>query len=346
MLLCYRYRHSDRSIFGLVLDRRERSEVFINILKTLDIENSLPLLPALALAHFDLHVNICTLGSLENTYYFNKMLDRVAYAIGAGDQNRGAFPGLLKLLSLTFNGCYSVVGSLNVSMSAVLALTRLIREMDLDKQFSDVVDAIDSETQGHVEAAARTQARIGQRHSVFTTAMQIATALQAQEASTKEAQVLVATQAASNASVETLGAMQELLAGTQDLNRQTKEVTHTTYEYGNLVLWITFATFLVGWLSTCAVGFVFSRTDLRFGLADTILGDLLNDPLGATVQPNPNGTHQRRQYCILPCASESNQETCGEEVERGNRKAICSKLIRHALVIERAASHDYFVATL
>jgi hypothetical protein len=261
--LCYRYRHSDRSIFGLVLDRRERSEAFINVLKTLDTTIGLPLLPALAMALFGLRANIRTLGNLENTYYFNKWLDTMTSQILTGSERPPHSEVLLKLIFDLFNGLYSIVGSLNVSMSAVLALTRLIRQNDLAKQFPDFVDAIDSETRGQIEAAARTKARIGQRQQIFTAAMQTTIALQAHDANTKQAEVLIATRKATAASLKTLGAMQYLLADTKELNRKAEEVASKAADYGTLVLYITFATFIAGWLSTCAVSSESLRPELR-----------------------------------------------------------------------------------
>jgi hypothetical protein len=252
--LCYRYRHSDQSIFGLVLDRRERSEAFINILKTLDTNTGLPLLPGLAMALFGLRVNIRTIVNLENTYYINKMLDRITLGIGSGSSRPAHFGSLVQMLSAMFNGLYSVVGSLNVSMSATLALTKFIREKDAGKQFSDFVEVIDSETRGHIEAAARTQARIGQRQHIFTAAMQTTIALQAHDATA--------------ASTKTLGTVQELLAGTQELNRKTEEVSRNAADYGTLVLYITFATLLAGGLSTCAVSSELLRSVLRLDVTD------------------------------------------------------------------------------
>jgi hypothetical protein len=148
-------------------------------------------------------------------------------------------------------------------MSAILALTKLFRDKDSDKQFSYFVDAIDSETRGHIEAAARTQARIGQRHNIFTAAMQTTMALQAHDANTKQALVLISTREATFASTETLKTMQELLAGTQELNRKAEEVARKAADYGILVLCITSATFVAGCVSTCAVSLRLSWSHLR-----------------------------------------------------------------------------------
>jgi hypothetical protein len=183
-------------------------------------------------------------------------------------------------------------------MSAILALTKLFRDKDSDKQFSYFVDAIDSETRGHIEAAARTQARIGQRHNIFTAAMQTTMALQAhdantkqaltltstreataastetlktmvslqqqsQEANAKQALVLISTREATFASTETLKTMQELLAGTQELNRKAEEVARKAADSGILVLCITSATFVAGCVSTCVVSLRLSWSHLR-----------------------------------------------------------------------------------
>lgn len=260
-----------------MLDRRERSQVFIDILKTLDLDTGLQLLPAIALAQCGLHNNIRTLTSLENTYYFNKLIDELVYGMAPGSRQSADVAHGVHLISVLFNASYGTVGSLNISMSATLALTRLIRENDREAHFSALLDAIDLETQGHVEAAARAQARIGQRHSIFSSAMQTTIAAQAHESSTKQVEVLSATREATAASTKTLGTMQELLAGTQDLNRKTEEVSRVAAEYGKLVLGITFATFLVGWMSTCAVSLRSSHRTLSFDVADIITGNLLHD---------------------------------------------------------------------
>jgi Zn finger protein HypA/HybF involved in hydrogenase expression len=205
----------------------------------------MPLLPALAIALFGLHVNIRTLGNLENTYYFNKWrLDTMTSQILTGSERPPHSEGLLNMLFTLFNGLYSIVGSLNVSMTAALAVTRLIREKDLVKQFPEFVDAIDSETRGQIEAAARKKVRIGQRQQISTAAMQTAIALHAHDANTKQAEVLIATREATAASTRTLGAVQELLVGTQELNRKTEECSRNEADYGRLVLFITFATFV------------------------------------------------------------------------------------------------------
>jgi hypothetical protein len=391
--LCYRYRHSDKSIFGLVLDRRERSEAFIDILKTLDTKAGLPLLPALTMALFGLRVNIRTLGKLENTYYFNKMFDRVTSELVTGSKRPADFDSLLGFIFGTFNGLFSIVGSLNVSMSAVLALTRLIRETDLEKQFSDIVDAIDSETRGQIESVTRTQARTSQRQQIFTAAMQTTISLQAhdanmkqaevlrstreatatstetlktmaslqqqaqeanakqaevlrstqeataastetlktmvslqqqsQEANAKQAEVLTATKEATLASTGTLSTVQELLAGTQELNRKAEEVARQAADYGILVLGITFATFLSGCLSTCAVSFRLSWSDLRLSAADTILGNLPNDQIEAETHLHPHCSHHHHQHRsrrrvsqVYPFAREKGKNCC--------RNSICS----------------------
>jgi hypothetical protein len=200
--LCYRYRHSDRSIFGLVLDRRERSEAFIDIMRTLDTNTGLPLLPALAMALFALRVNIRILAILEESYFLQK-------------------------LGTMFNSLYGIVGSLKVSLSAISALTELLREKDPGKQFSYFVDAIDPETRGHIEAAARTQARIGQRHDIFTAAMQTTIVLQSRDAklaNTKQAEILIATRKAVAASTETLKTMVTLLQQSQEATAKQAEV--------------------------------------------------------------------------------------------------------------------------
>jgi hypothetical protein len=356
--LCYRYRHSDRSIFGLVLDRRERSEAFIDILKTLDSKSGLPLLPALAIALFGLRVNIHTLGNLESTYYFNKMLDRVTSELVTGSKRPVDFESLLGLIFAMFNGLYSIVGSLNVSMSAVLALTRLIRETDLEKQFSDIVDAIDSETRGQIESVTRTQARTSQRQQIFTAAMQTTISLQAhdanmkqaeilistreatatstetlktmaslqqqaQEANAKQAEVLTATKEATLASTGTLSTVQELLAGTQELNRKAEEVARQAADYGILVLGITFATFLSGCLSTCAVSLRLSWSNLRLSAANTLLGNLPNDQIEAETHLHPHCGHHHHQHWsrrsvnqVYPFAREKGENCC--------RNSICS----------------------
>jgi hypothetical protein len=305
--LCYRYRHSDRSIFWLVLDRRERSEAFIDILTTLDARNGLPLLPALALSSFGLRANIRTLRTLEKSYYITKFMDTVSREIEKDARHLGKYSSsILEFLEAGFNAMYSQVESLEISTNAILALTMLVREMDLEKEFSELMNAIDSETRGNIEAAARTKARLIQRQHILTTTMQTtmvsllqqcqeATAKQAEvliatreasiaseqtlstmvlllqqshEANIKQAEVLVATQKATLASTDTLGTMQELLAGTQELNRRAEEVARKAADYGFLVLRITFATFLAGCLSTCAVSHELLRSDLRLDVAD------------------------------------------------------------------------------
>jgi hypothetical protein len=225
--LCCRYRHSDRSIFGLVLDRRERSEAFIDIMRTLDTNTGLPLLPALAMALFALRVNIRILAILEESYFLQKVLDRVQFEIGSGSSRPAHFDGLVQVLGTMFNSLYGIVGSLKVSLSAMLALTELLREKDPGKQFSYFVDAIDPETRGHIEAAARTQARIGQRHDIFTAAMQTTIVLQSRDAklaNTKQAEILIATRKAAAASTETLKTMVTLLQQSQEATAKQAEV--------------------------------------------------------------------------------------------------------------------------
>ena len=50
-----------------MVDRRERSQVLIDILKTLDLGIGFSLSPAVALAQFALHFNIRAVKALEST---------------------------------------------------------------------------------------------------------------------------------------------------------------------------------------------------------------------------------------------------------------------------------------
>jgi hypothetical protein len=84
--------------------------------------------------------------------------------------------------------------------------------------------------------------------------------------------------------------VQELLAGTQELNRKTEEVSRNAADYGTLVLYITFATLLAGGLSTCAVSSELLRSVLRLDVTDIlIIGNVLNVEMAATLQPHPHG---------------------------------------------------------
>jgi hypothetical protein len=120
-----------------------------------------------------------------------------------------------------------------------------------------MLNAICSETQGHSSVATRTQERTRQRHMIYAASIQ-------NEAGIKRNMVLDTTRDATAASVKTLATMQTLLSGTQELNRKTEEVTRIASEYGQLVFAVTYATFIFGVISACAVS-SHSTLPLSFG---------------------------------------------------------------------------------
>jgi hypothetical protein len=255
-ILCYRYQASSQSIFGLVVDRRERSEVMIDILKTFDLGVGLPLLPAVALAQASLHFNIRTVKHLESTYYLNKLVESGAQEMAAGHLSREQSVMTLGLLDTMFNGVFGVSGCLEISIKSLHSLTAMIRDYEKDGRiFDSMLNAIDSETQGHSSAAARTQERTRQRHTIYAASVQTQFLQQAHEANIKRNEVLDTTRGATAASVKTLETMQSVLSGTQELNRKTEEVTRIAAEYGKLVFAVTCATFVVAVVSACAVCF-------------------------------------------------------------------------------------------
>jgi hypothetical protein len=115
--------------------------------------------------------------------------------------------------------------------------------------------------------------------------------------------------------------VQELLAGTQELNRKAEEVARQAADYGILVLGITFATFLSGCLSTCAVSFRLSWSDLRLSAADTILGNLPNDQIEAETHLHPHCSHHHHQHRsrrrvsqVYPFAREKGKNCCRNSI--------------------------------
>jgi hypothetical protein len=241
-----------------VVDRRERSQVLIDILKTFDLKIGLPLLPAVALAQASLHFNIRSVKLLEETYYLNKVLSDATQDTAAGAVTKEESIFHLHILDMIFNGVFGVSGCLEISIKSLQSLAVMIRDQDKDEHiFDSMLNAICSETQGHSSVATRTQERTRQRHMIYAASIQ-------NEAGIKRNMVLDTTQDATAASVKTLATMQTLLSGTQELNRKTEEVTRIASEYGQLVFAVTYATFIFGVISACAVS-SHSTLPLSFG---------------------------------------------------------------------------------
>jgi hypothetical protein len=187
----------------------------------------------------------------------------------------------IRLLDAMFNGVFGVTGCLEISIKALRALTVMIRDQDKDEHiFDSILNAVDSETEGHSAVASRTQARASQRQLLFTTSLQTSSLQQTQEASA----IHTATNKATAASNKTLETMQSLLSGSQTLNRKTEEVTRVAAEYGQLVLALTFFTFVCACVSTCVVGPSQPRECHSGEMNANILsGSLLDDRLGTQV---------------------------------------------------------------
>lgn len=254
MILCYRYQAATQSVFGLVVDRRERSQVLVDILKTFDLGNGLALLPAVALAQASLHFNIRAVRRLESTYYFNSILQRYTQDMAVGSMSKEQSLFFLQTIDTMFHGLFGATGCLEISTKALRSLSVLIRDQDkYSHTFDSMLDAVDSETQGHSCVAARTQERTRQRHMIYAAAMQTSFLQQAHEAGIIRNDVLNTTRDATAASVDTLETMRLVLSDTRELGRRTEAVTCVAAIYGQLVLAVTCATYISGVSSACAV---------------------------------------------------------------------------------------------
>jgi hypothetical protein len=192
------------------------------------------------------------------------------------------------MLDAMFNGVFGVTGCLEISIKALRALTVMIRDKDKDEHsFDSMLNAIDSETKGHYSVAARTQARTSQRQILHATSLQTSALQQHREASVIHSAMLKTsehTKEVSAASNKTLETMQSLLSGSQTLNRKTEEVTRVAAEYGQLVLALTFFSFICACVSTCAVGPGQLRECCSGGInANLLLGSLLAGRMGTQV---------------------------------------------------------------
>jgi hypothetical protein len=316
-IICYRYRASSQSIFGLVVDRRERSQVMIDILKTFDLGIGLPLLPAIALAQASLHFNIRAVKDLESTYYLNKFLEKHTQDTAVGPVSEAQSLFFLRLINTMFNGVFSTTGCLEISTKALHSLTAMIRDHDKDEHiFDSMLDAIDSETEGHSGIAARTQERTRQRQMIYAASTQTSFLQQAHEANIKRNEVLDATRQATAASTDTLATMQTLLSDTRNLNRKTEEVQRMAADYGKLILAITFATYVSGCLSACAVGSnPVHHSYLPLGqnmIADMTLGDLHHGQMATDIQCGCPGTCHYCQRCPLLGQDKRHSHSSGE----------------------------------
>ena len=263
-----------------MVDRRERSQVLIDILKTLDLGIGFSLSPAIALAQVALHFNIRAVKALESTYYLNKFLESLTRATAEGPVSKETSVNILRVLDAMFNGVFGVTGCLEISIKALRALTAMIRDQDKDEHnFDSMLNAIDSETEGHSSVAARTQARTHQRHSIYAASIQTQFLQQTHEAGIKRNKLLDTTREATTVSNDTLATMQTLLSDTRNLNRKTEEVQRMAADYGKVILAITFATFISGCFSACAVGPVRS----------TMLQETIAKIDYRTCSPWPNG---------------------------------------------------------
>ena len=237
-----------------MVDHRERSQVLIDILKTLDLGIGFSLSPAIALAQVALHFNIRAVKALESTYYLNKFLESLTRATAEGPVSKETSVNMLRVLDAMFNGVFGVTGCLEISIKALRALTAMIRDQDKDEHnFDSMLNAIDSETEGHCSVATRTQARTHQRHSIYAASIQTQFLQQTHEAGIKRNKLLDTTRAATATSLKSLDTMRDVLSGTQELNRKTEEVTRVAAEWGKLVFAVTYTTFVINVVSACAV---------------------------------------------------------------------------------------------
>jgi hypothetical protein len=150
--LSYRYRQSDRSICGVLLDRTERSKLFIERLQSLQVLVGEWQLPLVALAQHAVGVSAQDAEKTESIYYFTKMLWSLISRRPSWEG--GAFLDSIRDLQ-------GIITTRKLHISAIEDLLRFLRKScpDEESPFHPLLHAMVSVSHGQHLVAERHQQR-------------------------------------------------------------------------------------------------------------------------------------------------------------------------------------------
>jgi hypothetical protein len=152
--LSYCYQKSSKSIYGVLLDRRERSEGFIKKLESLQASIGNRYLPMVALTHHALEISNQDAERTEELYYIAKMIWSIVSRHHGLDDEDHSFPTVIKDL-------HGIVTTRKLQVSAINNLLKFLRK-NVSEDFSlfhPLLDAIESVNDGNRLVVDRHQER-------------------------------------------------------------------------------------------------------------------------------------------------------------------------------------------
>jgi len=215
-LLTYRYYRKTKCIYGIVLDRKERSDVFLQKLKLLAPRLGNPLLPIVALAQYGVEVASLDARLSEDRYYCTKEIIRVLSTETAQEIHRRF---LSKLSQTMASGLESLITCRGLQAKATIDLLQFVtnRWDESESSLSPILGMIHQVNARHCHSLQRHQERASSLHSRYTEQVQIEISLDSLQSIREQRLVAAAAQ-------ETLTKTHAILASNKDVAESQLEI--------------------------------------------------------------------------------------------------------------------------